>query len=688
MMWTLFRLALRLTLVPAVLLAGTLLGMVAAGEYLLETRWRVAGLGIGPDLLIWAFVVWSGFPAGSRLFSREFRERHFLLLQGLPVSRWRCWLSLVLGALGSGLASLALVFLVRPPTFLLRAEGPLESGVAAPGLWMVAPPVCLYVFFFSAGACYGLLLGGTVLQPVGIFATLGLLGVLLAGLVHLHVFGGAEPLPGPRTALENGLAVLVLASLLYLFLSYRLYARGEFPVSRVRWRGVVAVLLAHTVLLAAVSGLAVARVRSAPFTNIVENVIVCALSPDGRLAVVLEVREGYPRFARVNVVDVLAARVRGRVEIDGFFVLGWAPDGESFAVGTSGSFLGLAGPEEALRAGGDSSVRWVSADGELLREVELEHPLGELLPARDRILAEVVAEEERVLVDLGAGPDAAPRKLATTELSGHWTVRGLAEGPEVAIWNPGGRRAGRVLRLGVPTEELRVIGQPRSPLDEEIRVLGSVAFAGDALEQELDRRLPPVPGGGLHQVHRIVWDYLEEPPWTYALVSRGRDQVADVFALAPGAEVWQTLAEGLPWIRERDHIPETTLSPCVSLSPSLRAVCFDGIVVSAEGGGVVRHFEVADLSTGSVREIAGELHDFQRVTSRVALARVGSVDAPENPVTLSRLDLTLYCVPWRIGLGVWSEAGRGVIYEDHENGNLLLWTAGSSERPKLWPLPD
>ena len=72
----------------------------------------------------------------------------------------------------------------------------------------------------------------------------------------------------------------------------------------------------------------------------------------------------------------------------------------------------------------------------------------------------------------------------------------------------------------------------------------------------------------------------------------------------------------------------------------------------------------------------------------VALARVGSVDAPENPVTLSRLDLTLYCVPWRIGLGVWSEAGRGVIYEDHENGNLLLWTAGSSERPKLWPLPD
>jgi hypothetical protein len=72
----------------------------------------------------------------------------------------------------------------------------------------------------------------------------------------------------------------------------------------------------------------------------------------------------------------------------------------------------------------------------------------------------------------------------------------------------------------------------------------------------------------------------------------------------------------------------------------------------------------------------------------VGIARVGRVDSPESPVTLSPPGLTVYSVPWRAGTGFWSEAARGVVYEDHEEGSLLLWTPGSSDRPRLWPLPE
>jgi hypothetical protein len=329
----------------------------------------------------------------------------------------------------------------------------------------------------------------------------------------------------------------------------------------------------------------------------------------------------------------------------------------------------------------------VSTSGELLDEVELEHHLVNLYPARDRVLAEVVGEDERSLVDLGAGPDGAPRELATTEVSGRWTVRRLPEGHDVAIWNPGSRRAGRVVRLGASTEELRVVGQPRSLLDEEIRVLGSTAFAGDALEQELDRRLPPVPGAGSREVHLVVWDYLEEPPWSYALVARDGEQLADVFALAPGAEDWRPLIDDLPWIRERDHVSEATASPCVSLPPLPHALCSDGVVARPDPDG---HggFALLDLAHGTEQRMPGALRRFERVSRRVALAGVASVEFGENPVTLSPLGLAVYRAPFGISHGSWSEPARGLIYEDLEGGRLQLWTPGVGDSVVLWPLRE
>jgi hypothetical protein len=684
MRWALFCLAFRQSLVPTLLLVGALLGVLAGVEYLVETRWGVTDLHPLFNALIGSFLVWSGFPLGSRLFSREFRERHFLLIHALPLSRLKSWLSLIGGALASGLISLALALSLRSSLVIVKTDlgGPIN--VDHPGVLLVSLFVGLYLAFFSAGACHGLFLGGTVLHSVGLVATLGLLGTLLAWLLHLHFLGAVMPAFELRPVPENGLGLLGILVVFYLFLSYRLYGRGEFPVSRVRWGSVLQVAVGHVVFLSIVWGLGAIRVRSAPFT-VPQHGIVFDVSPDGRFVSIVEQRQGYPRFARVSIVDVATAQLQGQAEVEGLLLLEWSPNGATLAAAVAGFFPQLSTVEGsgALRERANAVV-WLSTDGQQLERIPLGQPVVQLHRSADDVLAELVSDEGHALVDLGPGPGSSPTKLALAEDAGDWTLRELPEGAHVAVWNPGGRRAARVLRLGPSGEEMRVVGQPRSSLASEVRVRGSTAFGGDAIDQELDRRLPPVPVPGSRDVYRIVWDFLEEPTWTYALAARPTDEEADVFGLAPGSGAWQLVFEGLPWVPERDVLPAPTSPACAFFAPTHNAVCSDGIVVSSSSEGT--SFTVTDLVSGNAREIPGRMWRFTRVSRRVGHAYVAAVEAEENPVILSPPGFAVYSVPSDSVGALWSEAGEGAIYPDRETQRLVLWTPSSQETRTLWPL--
>jgi ABC-type transport system involved in multi-copper enzyme maturation permease subunit len=122
------------------------------------------------NLLIIFIIAIFGFPSGSRAFSGEFKETHFLFLHSLPMARERAWAALVFANLSASLLSIVVLIALRPSllTTLPENRDPAETLSIA---------LLVYFFLFCAGSCFSLLFRKVVLNYLAGFFVCAAVGI-------------------------------------------------------------------------------------------------------------------------------------------------------------------------------------------------------------------------------------------------------------------------------------------------------------------------------------------------------------------------------------------------------------------------------------------------------------------------------------------------------------------------------
>ena len=589
MSWALVRLSFRQSVLPALGVMAAILTIVLGLEWAARRATGDPGVRVIFDLLLVAFVLWSGFLVGARLFAREFRERHVLLVHVLPLARSRAWASMMLGGAAAGAASLGVAALVRAPLSGLW-------DVAAPDKFLALVSLLLavaYLVLFAAGSCFALLVSGTAVHAVGFvatFATLGEAGVLVGGLCA----DPRGPAPGgPDLGLTLGLASVevarttggllvfgALALVLYLGFSLLFFLRGEFPVVRVRRQNVLALAAGHVLLFAAAGAILEAWAHRQPF--VVEDEV--ALSNGGRYLAVVERRHGYPRLARMRIVDTANGRLAGTVEADGLRAFSWSSGGDRLV-------LALADDSPWRRVGylrpESDAVSWVRPDGSGLRLVRFGGEVVEQFAFAGESPVVLLRSFGQLRV-VAVGPEGSPTELLSAPAAASWSLRGLGDGTALFVLSTDGGRA-RVWVLGPGAREAK--GGTWS--------LGGkmISFFGDT-DRDVGRTFPlplalRAPGD---TEHYLSWSFASRVPWVYAVVTHATSRTRDVFARDPEHGEWRSVVRGLAadprGQAEGSTVAEAPCEPEALASREPLWLCRDGVVIETRNdvrGGWIVH---------------------------------------------------------------------------------------------------
>jgi hypothetical protein len=686
-------LAFRQSIVPACLSVGAI--VVAA---IMVVRLGPSGNEFGGIVqgLTVVFLIWSGFLAGARLFSREFKERHVLLVQTLPLARPLAWAALFLGGLAAGLTALTLLVLVRPSLGAL-GDFAIPTEVGDPQT-LVAVLLLLHLVFFAAGTCYGLLLSGTAVHALGLVATVV---VVVQGLMLVVTLRGnplsAEPAaqeslfdPTNLPGLSEVAVLLVLALILYATLSAWFYVRGEFVLAERRWRNLAWLLTGHVAFFGAFDGLSQMGVNRAPLV-LGENTDAVAVSPDGRHLSVIERRAGFPRFSRVQVVEIPTGRLLASREIADLGRLVWS--GETLVANLAHG-LGVQ----------RSRFPWPPSDTVLFLTKDL-HDLRRERLAAGMIVEHLLTQGNEVLVSgrkrvdpirrvLALSPDGGPPANLIETGEGSLELASLADGSVAALRFGAGEHP-RAWLLNPAAKEIPIFGNVG--FLPTAMVMGPGVYTGPAIAEEIGRRLPPPPIAATDSPAKpryVVWSYGERRGWVFALVAKATTRL-DVFALGPGEGAWRIVVRDLPTQRllPLEAIRELSCTPGLG---NLQ-LCPDGRAAWVEGDQVVAFDSITGQKHVFATDppIAFELKTDSRASGTLIALHHGG----PNPNGTIVLDQRSRFYLWPRGADTPAElpsgpsvldrdfaiVAGGVVYRSRQPEGILFVAPGARAR-QLWPV--
>lgn len=399
-------------LIPTAVSLFTILLFVFLADRLLVKEARE-----GLNLFFGVVLVASGFVSGVRPFSSEFKTRHSLLLQTLPLRRGSVWCILVSANLVASLTCLAVVV-------MLHANLLLNPALACIGL-------VLYIFLFSNGCCYSLLHERPYIAYLAGSVCIALVVCLIA--TYAQYYSGAET--GGSLITENwsdskwqGMLYLCMVGLgfltvLYFALSYRFFTAGEFVLWRTKLRN-YATLVACVVIAMFVlnQGVPLALKKLYPW-----HPLQFTVSPDGQhLAILEEARN--TSFARVEIVDtekttrVVALDFRHRtIRNWDFLPVVWSKSGDALTVPVAET-----SPLSALFHPASDAFQLISSAGKRLGRQILPGTILDMtgLDSGDILVA---TDGSQVNLLVAKSTDVNPSQLATFE-DGWVEIRPLDRG--------------------------------------------------------------------------------------------------------------------------------------------------------------------------------------------------------------------------------------------------------------------
>jgi hypothetical protein len=562
---------------------------------------------------------WAGFVAGSLPFSREFKERNAFFLQVLPISRAATFWALMAGALVAGLGSLALALTLRPAFMaeLFRSRG--GDPLSAPAVHVLL----LYLLVFAAGACYALLFTGATVYAIGAGLTAAFL-MELARVLTVFVAGQDEDLlgrafgaPSPRDWLTvETVSGLVLLTAVYALLARWFFVRGELTLLGARVRNGVLLLAAHAAFCTALLLGMEVRLRTLPWRIDPEGAL--SRSPDRGSLLVVERRQGHPRSARLNVVDLPTGRVTSRVLMDGLSSIHWSADSRHFV--TSVADLSPVRRLGYLRSRSDE-ILLLSREGEELHRVRFARTRVRACPSATYGALFILDPE---VTRGGAEAYLAPTRVVAIDEKGQPTE--LAGGPRVEEVDCREVDGGTVVAFKNPDHPLAwLVGPSVRPLPwphagrrdlRDWHVVGSSVLVGEAALQEVARRFSFASPARGAPVSYVAWDFVERPGWIYALSGPPGVENGELFGRNPESKSWLRLARGLS-IRP---IPLSTMFSAVAPSHCLLVpgtdgqACPNGLFVP--GAFRAHQIRVHDGTQGTEVDVPGLVNDYDYLDLR------------------------------------------------------------------------
>ena len=462
MLRALYFLEFRRGLVPSLILA-----IAAAAVVTVIERIVVARGGANPDsaaqaslLLLLAGIALSGLFAGARIFSREFKERHHLLLATLPVSPSLTWLMLTLAGLSASAVGIAALVLTHP-RFVADVEWARYLALAS----------ATHLFLFATGSCLAVICRRPLFVPVLGFP---IAAAILWETLSFDLASGSVPVV-PRLISAGAATAFVL----FLAASLACFVRGEFDLPKVRIRAHASLWIGLLSLVLTIRWVHPTPLLPLPLPQL--SSLTVPVSPDGRLVVWVQ-REIDGRF-RISFASGESGNPIGRWSGTEVTAVAWAPDEDVLWAAVRPEPLSRIAslfdspPPVLVRIGSDGT--------ELSRIPVASDRIGEILPMPDRRILVSASHPVGQRVALVA----ASGESSTVEISGNFSpprLASLGRGSAVA-WSRGGREVKSWLFVPGAAEPLKAL---EAVMGREFlwyfqpTVIGSRAFFSDGAAQE------------------------------------------------------------------------------------------------------------------------------------------------------------------------------------------------------------
>ena len=482
-------------LVPSAAILAVLLAAAAVVERLNASRLaEPSDLRHAIDFFFITGFCVSGFVFGERCFPENLKDRRFLFLSSLPITRGALWISVVGGRSFAAWTVIGLTLSLRPS---------IGSSLSYAGLLWGAPSLgilCLAVHasLFSAGLSFALISRHVYLTyVVGPAAmTIALFSAALAmGYAFSYPWWSGVPEGASLSSLLQAewfpfwVGSAMLLSALLTTRSYSTFKRGEFNSPRRRLVGALAVALIFFSFISAACWVVVCPLpllagpwRPALNFDFWPNGEK-PVSASGTYIALIRQRTNQPRFKEVLIIDTRSGEVTGKARFRDAREWGWSHHGDMLnLLVVRDSPLDRWG----FLAPGHVQLVRLSPKG---KEISRQRLTGEVRLSRS---GDVLVVREggtgRVLIAKGTSGFA---EVVRTPLTDGFRILSAGEGSLVLFH--GGSRASRAWLVGKVVRELKMASRYAAAWWLDGVVIGNTYHLG----RELPYEIPMGPNGPL-----------------------------------------------------------------------------------------------------------------------------------------------------------------------------------------------